>query len=85
MTGRGGAATAAEALWHWLRSTAWSSLRSIAARRHRGSGAGRGLASLEEEAWRRFGASLGSAVLGWRAEVSVAGKHEDRLSVINPF
>lgn len=77
MTGRGGASTAAEALWHSLRSAPLSSLQSIAARRHRGSGAGGGVASLEEAARWRFGASLGSALPGWRAEVPVAEKRVD--------
>lgn len=77
MTGRGGASTAAEALWHSLRSAPLSSLQSIAARRHRGSGAGGGVASLEEAARRRFVASLGSALSGGRAEVPVAEKHMD--------
>lgn len=77
MTGRGGASTAAGALWHSLRSAPLSSLQGIAARRHRGSGAGGGVASLEEAARRRFGASLGSALLGRRAEVPVAETHMD--------
>lgn len=77
MTGRGGASTAAEAPWRSLRSAPLSCLQGIAARRHRRSGAGGGVASLGEAARRRCGASLGSALPGWRAEVPVAEKHRE--------